>query len=275
MQLEIIRNGTTERVELPEGTSLLGGGSDDSLRIEGLPPASLELRRDGARLLLRARQTVDIDGLPFPAEVLRLVLPGELIEVANGLRVRLPGSESSPAPPSPKTRMVIRELLVGLDLPSSTAARFTCLTGLDLGRSFPIAGDSVVLGREPRAEVRIRDRAVSRRHSRVFRANGQFWVEDLGTPNGTFLNGVPVTRPTELRSGTVLEVGRTFLRFDEPVQLPPPEPPAEQAMAPQPSPPTEEAKVKTGPHRPHPEWLLIGMGAAFAVTGALVSWGLA
>ena len=61
--------------------------------------------------------------------------------------------------------------------------------------------------------LRLRDRAVSRMHARVRREDSGFVLEDLGTPNGVFLNGVRLESPAPLADGDVLELGRSLLRF--------------------------------------------------------------
>jgi pSer/pThr/pTyr-binding forkhead associated (FHA) protein len=48
---------------------------------------------------------------------------------------------------------------------------------------------------------------VSRRHARVFRADDRTWLEDLGSFNGTYLNGQPVKRKTEVVSGDEIHLG--------------------------------------------------------------------
>jgi serine phosphatase RsbU (regulator of sigma subunit) len=71
------------------------------------------------------------------------------------------------------------------------------------------AGDSVVIGRSSDVELAIPDRSMSRRHARVFRENGEWMVEDLGSRNGTLLNGRRITVPTVVGIGTTLRIGST------------------------------------------------------------------
>ena len=62
------------------------------------------------------------------------------------------------------------------------------------GRSseLPAPSDSFVLGRSSRADVTIPDRSLSRQHALLSLQNGQWFVKDLGSRNGTLLNGEPV-----------------------------------------------------------------------------------
>ena len=52
---------------------------------------------------------------------------------------------------------------------------------------------------------------MSQLHARVFRRDNQFYVEDLGSTNGTYLNRKKVTGPVAVRRGDRLQVGKTVL----------------------------------------------------------------
>ena len=83
------------------------------------------------------------------------------------------------------------------------------------GTSWPL-GDEVTVGRAAGCGVPLtEDSTVSQLHARLFRKDGRVLVEDLGSTNGTFLNGKRVSSPVPLRvrdriqvGATVLEVGR-------------------------------------------------------------------
>jgi pSer/pThr/pTyr-binding forkhead associated (FHA) protein/tRNA A-37 threonylcarbamoyl transferase component Bud32 len=78
------------------------------------------------------------------------------------------------------------------------------------------------------------DSEISRRHARVSRgANGQLSIEDLGSANGTFVNGERIASPRNLRAGDVIRIGRTSLEVTEGVAAapPPPPPPPEPSRA--------------------------------------------
>ncbi|MCG6962736.1 MAG: SpoIIE family protein phosphatase [Acidobacteria bacterium] len=78
------------------------------------------------------------------------------------------------------------------------------------GRSseLPAPSDSFVLGRSSRADVTIPDRSLSRQHALLSLQNGQWFVKDLGSRNGTLLNGEPVGEVAEpVNSGDVLSLG--------------------------------------------------------------------
>jgi len=80
---------------------------------------------------------------------------------------------------------------------------------------FEPEGDDVVVGRSSDAGIAVPDRSMSRRHARVFREGDEWLVEDLGSRNGTLLNGRRITAPTPVRVGTVLRIGSTTVNVTE------------------------------------------------------------
>lgn len=67
----------------------------------------------------------------------------------------------------------------------------------------------VEIGRSNDAGVALRDPEVSRRHARLSSYEGVVYVEDLGSRNGTFLNGRRITEAIEVREGDEIDVGTT------------------------------------------------------------------
>jgi pSer/pThr/pTyr-binding forkhead associated (FHA) protein len=69
----------------------------------------------------------------------------------------------------------------------------------------------LVIGRDRSVELVLGDQEVSRRHARLETQNGTVFVRDLGSSNGTFLNGRRLTHAIELREGDEVDVGTTRL----------------------------------------------------------------
>lgn len=72
----------------------------------------------------------------------------------------------------------------------------------------------LVIGRAPDSDIVISDGFVSARHTRVSPGRGGAVVEDLGSTNGTVLNGVPVTAPAAAAPGDVVGIGPVDLRIE-------------------------------------------------------------
>jgi diguanylate cyclase (GGDEF)-like protein len=90
----------------------------------------------------------------------------------------------------------------------------TLLTGVEAGLVYSIDAEETVLGRGHGCRVRIEDSALSRRHCRLLRRDDGFVIEDMGSTNGTFVDGEPVREPRRLEDGVRIQMGRdTVLKF--------------------------------------------------------------
>lgn len=78
-------------------------------------------------------------------------------------------------------------------------------------RVVALAGHGLVLGRGDSANVFIDDVYASDEHAQILPDDGSWSVRDLGSTNGTYLNGAKVTRPTPLAVGDQLRVGKTII----------------------------------------------------------------
>jgi hypothetical protein len=81
------------------------------------------------------------------------------------------------------------------------------------GEKHPLT-DELTVGRAAGCHITVDDTYVSQLHARVFQRNGQLMVEDLGSTNGTYLNGTKVSGPMVMRRGDKLKVGNTVLELE-------------------------------------------------------------
>ena len=91
-------------------------------------------------------------------------------------------------------------------------ARLVALAGPLCGEAFPIDGPEWVVGRDPANRLSIPDRLISRRHCAVTLADGRYHLRDLGSSNGTFVNGIPVEARV-LEHGDRIRAGDSVLMF--------------------------------------------------------------
>lgn len=70
------------------------------------------------------------------------------------------------------------------------------------------------IGRDPTCEIQLEDETVSNQHARLWFRNKQWWIEDLMSTNGTFLNDEKVETPTILISGDEIRLGKVLLIID-------------------------------------------------------------
>ncbi|MCC7130250.1 MAG: hypothetical protein B6D39_10635 [Anaerolineae bacterium UTCFX2] len=98
------------------------------------------------------------------------------------------------------------------------AAQLPALTlfALDGGEGEPqrFAQPEISVGRQPGSDLRLADSAVSARHARLTYHHSQWWVEDLLSRNGTFLNGERLTTPLVLADGDEVRFGGLLFRVE-------------------------------------------------------------
>ncbi len=86
---------------------------------------------------------------------------------------------------------------------------------LEEGDELTLDSSALLLGRGSTNDVNLaRDEYASTKHARVEPRRDGVWVEDVGSTNGTYLNGIRLTRAKRLTTGDVVRVGETELRYE-------------------------------------------------------------
>ncbi|MDN5293548.1 MAG: hypothetical protein PWQ91_707 [Eubacteriales bacterium] len=75
------------------------------------------------------------------------------------------------------------------------------------------AGPSTLIGRGREAQIRVQDRFASHRHALLYWQDGCFWIKDLGSRNGTIVNGSPISEPVPLEKGDIIQIGGLIFNF--------------------------------------------------------------
>jgi pSer/pThr/pTyr-binding forkhead associated (FHA) protein len=91
-------------------------------------------------------------------------------------------------------------------------AELTIESGPDAGHSHRAGDNALRLGRSPDNDVILRDPATSGHHARLERRGDQFWLVDLGSTNGTLVNGEPI-QERELTHGDRVTIGQNAVQF--------------------------------------------------------------
>ena len=98
--------------------------------------------------------------------------------------------------------------------------RFVLLQGGEV-IPFPVTKDVMLLGRHPDCDIQLQSNMLSRKHARLLREGEAFFIEDLGSGNGTFLNGKRIEARMPINHNDRVKLGPLLLRFES-EGVPPP-----------------------------------------------------
>jgi pSer/pThr/pTyr-binding forkhead associated (FHA) protein len=96
--------------------------------------------------------------------------------------------------------------------PSRQPVRLQPVLDID-GQRYSLNAPSIVLGRSSEADILVDDTGVSRRHLEIHTQNGVTSAVDMGSTNGSYVNGHKVSGSTELTDGSTITMGRTKIIF--------------------------------------------------------------
>ena len=83
----------------------------------------------------------------------------------------------------------------------------------ETSESYVYTLSEVTIGRDPNNSCQLEDSSISAQHARLTYHHKQWWVEDVGSTNGTFLNQEPITTPLVITSGDNLRCGRVVFQI--------------------------------------------------------------
>ena len=88
------------------------------------------------------------------------------------------------------------------------------IKGLQVGTKYSIAGDEVILGRNPNCDIFCNDMTVSRNHAKISKLKGTYVIFDLGSFNGVWVNNIAVDSKV-LKDGDIIQLGIFCFKFSE------------------------------------------------------------
>lgn len=114
------------------------------------------------------------------------------------------------APTQPAVRERRRETRTA---PKTAATRLIVTQGPLTGSAVPLGAQGVIVGRASSSSLVLDDEYSSSRHARFFQENGQWYVEDLNSTNGTFVDGARIDRPTPITTGQPVKIGQNIMEL--------------------------------------------------------------
>ena len=106
---------------------------------------------------------------------------------------------------------------LGDDAPRIEAGKIVVVKSpaLTEGDEWDLDSSPLTFGRSSQNDVQLkRDEYASSTHARLEPRRDGVWLEDIGSTNGTYLNGIRLTRPKRLNSGDIVRIGETELRYE-------------------------------------------------------------
>jgi pSer/pThr/pTyr-binding forkhead associated (FHA) protein len=91
--------------------------------------------------------------------------------------------------------------------------QYALLVDAATGREFNLSRHATTIGRAVSCDIVLTERSVSRQHAIIYYVAGKFFIEDVGSTNGTILNGDLIKRRCQLQPGDEIQVGVTKLVF--------------------------------------------------------------
>jgi len=123
-----------------------------------------------------------------------------------GARMPAPGSAPPPPPPkAPKQKAPPKR--------RGSPTHVAVTQGPNTGITANLSDAPILIGRGSDAQIRLDDDYVSTRHARIASAGDQWYVEDLGSTNGTYLGNQRLTQPTTITLGSQVRVGKTVVEL--------------------------------------------------------------
>ncbi|WP_139979742.1 FHA domain-containing protein FhaB/FipA [Nocardioides litoris] len=93
--------------------------------------------------------------------------------------------------------------------------RVVVTQGSSTGATAALDQAPILIGRGSDAAIRLDDDYASTRHARIAASGDQWFVEDLGSTNGTYIGNVRITQPTTITMGTQVRIGKTVLELQK------------------------------------------------------------
>jgi hypothetical protein len=145
-----------------------------------------------------------------------LVLYLFLLWVVRSAMRDLSRYERAPAaePVEPPNRRRQESALPNLRAGVSPHLTVVAAMGHEPGTTFDV-GDGATMGRSDGAQIRVDDPFASSAHARIFPRGEYMYLEDMGSTNGTFLNGRQVKATERLRMADVIRIGDSEYRYEE------------------------------------------------------------
>jgi pSer/pThr/pTyr-binding forkhead associated (FHA) protein len=138
-----------------------------------------------------------------------------VLSAVSVIRSDIFGTKAPSAPRPAKNKQQAPAKAKSRKAPRGVPTKLQVVSGPNAGQSVPLGDKPILLGRGTDAAIRLDDDYVSTRHAR-FATNGEQWfVEDLGSTNGTYLGSQRITSPVPIGIGIAVRLGKTIVELQK------------------------------------------------------------
>ncbi|MEJ7634707.1 FHA domain-containing protein [Aeromicrobium sp.] len=138
-----------------------------------------------------------------------------VLSAVSVIRSDIFGTKAPAAPRPAKSKQKAPAKTKNRKPPRGVPTKLQVVSGPNSGQSVPLGDTPILLGRGTDAAIRLDDDYVSTRHAR-FATNGEQWfVEDLGSTNGTYLGSQRITSPIPIGIGIAVRLGKTIVELQK------------------------------------------------------------
>jgi hypothetical protein len=138
-----------------------------------------------------------------------------VLSAVSVIRSDIFGTKVPAAPRPAKSKQKAPAKTRSRKTPRGVPTKLQVVSGPNAGQSVPLGDNPILLGRGTDAAIRLDDDYVSTRHAR-FATNGEQWfVEDLGSTNGTYLGSQRITSPVPIGLGIAVRLGKTIVELQK------------------------------------------------------------
>jgi pSer/pThr/pTyr-binding forkhead associated (FHA) protein len=99
-------------------------------------------------------------------------------------------------------------------LENKTGPRLLLLNDNSHIKTFNLSGKYIQVGRNIDNAIVLKDDQISKYHAEIYYSDNKFWIKDLESKNGVYVNGKRISKPAWLLPGCLLKLGATLLRFE-------------------------------------------------------------
>ena len=112
-----------------------------------------------------------------------------------------------------QTVVTVISKLPAAEVTSTGEACLVVISGIDLGKKYALNRSSTLIGRSPKTDIQLDEDSISRNHAMIVNEGSRVIARDLGSTNGTYVNGIRIRQNQVLKDGDLVRLGSMNFGF--------------------------------------------------------------